>query len=219
MCYNINNQDLGEELHPCRAEFLLIRRGWRLGGSISERKLAANRANAQLSTGPRTTRGKARSSRNALKHGLLSSQILLEHEDANELEALREGFYADLQPVGTLEEVLVERIIASAWLHRRALRAETALMEWEHGLAMRWEPELWENNKKWRHDQRAHRAVFEMVADHRLEKIQRYETTKERQMYKALHELQRLQAARQNALALAPVAVDVDVQGDGASAA
>jgi len=219
MCYNINNQDLGEELHPCRAEFFLIRRGWRLGGSISERKLAANRANALVSTGPRTAAGKAVSSRNALKHGLLSSQILLEHEDVEELKALREGLYADLQPVGTLEEVLVERIIASAWLHRRALQAETALMEWEHGLAMRWEPELWENNKKWRHDQRAHRAVFEMVADHRLEKIQRYETTKERQMYKALHELQRLQAARQNALALAPVAVDVDVQGDGASAA
>ncbi len=190
-----------------------------MGGSISERKLAANRANAQLSTGPRTTQGKARSSRNALKHGLLSSQILLEHEDANELEALREGFYADLQPVGTLEEVLVERIIASAWLHRRALWAETALMEWEHGLGMRWEPEYYEDEREWKLDQRALHAAIEMVTDHRLDKIQRYETTKERQMYKALHELQRLQAARQNAMALAPVAVDVDVQGDGPSAA
>lgn len=219
MCYNINKQDLGEELHPCRAEFLLIRRGWRLGGSISERKLAANRANAQLSTGPRTTQGKVRSSRNALKHGLLSSQILLEHEDAEELKALREGLYEELQPVGTLEVVLVERIVASAWLQRRALRAETALMEWQHGLGMRWKPEIWEDNQKWRREQRADRATFAMLADSRLEKIQRYETAKERQMYKALHELQRLQAARQNAMALAPVAVDVDVQGDGPSAA
>ena len=36
-------------------------------------------------------------------------------------------------------------------------------------------------------------------------------------MYKALHELQRLQAGRQNIMALAPVAVDVDARGDGPS--
>ena len=50
-----------------------------------------------------------------------------------------------------------------------------------------------------------------------LDRIQRYETSKERQMYRALHELQRLQAARHNDVALAPVTVDVDVQGDGPS--
>jgi len=215
MCYDINNQDLGEELHPCLAEFLLIGRGWRLSRSISERKLAANRANTLLSTGPRTTQGKARSSRNALKHGLLSSQILLEHEDVEELEALREGLYADLQPVGTLEEVLVERIVSSAWLLRRALRAETALMDWEHGLGMLWEPSIYEDRQEWKAHHRGRRAAFEIVTDPRLEKIQRYETTKERQMYKALHELQRLQAARQNTMALPPIAVDVDVRGDG----
>lgn len=42
---------------------------------ISERKLLANRANAQRSTGPRTEAGKAVSCRNALKHGILSRTI------------------------------------------------------------------------------------------------------------------------------------------------
>ena len=42
---------------------------------ISERKLQANRANAQRSTGPRTEAGKAASRRNALKHGILSLSI------------------------------------------------------------------------------------------------------------------------------------------------
>jgi hypothetical protein len=36
----------------------------------SERQIAANRANAKLSTGPKSAAGKLRSNRNALKHGL-----------------------------------------------------------------------------------------------------------------------------------------------------
>jgi hypothetical protein len=39
---------------------------------ISRRKLNANRANAGASTGPRTTAGKQRAARNALRHGLSS---------------------------------------------------------------------------------------------------------------------------------------------------
>ena len=36
----------------------------------SERKIEANRRNAQSSTGPRSNDGKARASRNAFRHGL-----------------------------------------------------------------------------------------------------------------------------------------------------
>jgi hypothetical protein len=36
----------------------------------SERKIDANRENARKSAGPRTNRGKARASRNAVRHGL-----------------------------------------------------------------------------------------------------------------------------------------------------
>ncbi len=42
---------------------------------LSERELAARRANAQRSTGPRTARGKARSRLNALKHGGRSRRL------------------------------------------------------------------------------------------------------------------------------------------------
>ena len=40
----------------------------------SERQIAANRANAGRSTGPKTKAGKVKSSRNSLKHGLSGSK-------------------------------------------------------------------------------------------------------------------------------------------------
>lgn len=43
----------------------------------------------------------------------------------------------------------------------------------------------------------------------------RYETTLERGLYKALHELQRLQAARDGATVPPPVAADVEVTISG----
>lgn len=43
---------------------------------MSERRIEANRRNARKSTGPRTTEGRARVSRNARKHGLAISIVL-----------------------------------------------------------------------------------------------------------------------------------------------
>ena len=53
----------------------------------SEKKAEANRRNALKSTGPKTPEGKDAVRLNALKHGLLSEEILLPGEDE---EALRE---------------------------------------------------------------------------------------------------------------------------------
>jgi hypothetical protein len=48
---------------------------------IPERRIRANRANAMLSTGPRTDSGKQRSSLNALRHGLTAASAVLASED------------------------------------------------------------------------------------------------------------------------------------------
>ena len=61
-------------------------------------KAAANRKNAQRSTGPRTARGKARVAQNAIIHGLLSEKALLPDEDPQALEALAEAVRAAWKP-------------------------------------------------------------------------------------------------------------------------
>jgi len=56
---------------------------------IPEQRHRANRANALLSTGPRTDAGKQRSSLNALRHGLTAASAVLLSEDRSAYDAHR----------------------------------------------------------------------------------------------------------------------------------
>jgi hypothetical protein len=67
--------------------------------NTSAAKLIANRANATLSTGPRTAAGKARVSLNRLVHGLRAQQdALLPDEDPGAFEAAHDRLCDELQP-------------------------------------------------------------------------------------------------------------------------
>jgi len=97
--------------------------------TMSPAQLAANRRNAQKSTGPKTPAGKEVAKMNALKHGLLAQTVVVRghriKESANEFKKLCREYYADLNPVGPLEAMLVDQIIQAAWRLRRARTAES----------------------------------------------------------------------------------------------
>ncbi|WP_343618679.1 hypothetical protein [Ralstonia sp.] len=93
------------------------------------RQREANLLNSRRSSGPRSAVGKAKASRNALKHGILGTHLLLADESADEFRLLLDGLQASLSPVGDLEVVLVERIAVTVWRQRRLVRAETAHVE------------------------------------------------------------------------------------------
>jgi hypothetical protein len=96
----------------------------------SERRTAANQANARRSTGPKTSRGKAVVRFNALRHGLLARDAVLPGEDADAFEDLLNRIRSDLSPIGPIEELLVDRVANAMWRLRRLVRAETALFRW-----------------------------------------------------------------------------------------
>lgn len=83
-----------------------------------------------LATGPRTPEGKAKSAKNATRHGLLSRELLQRDERASHLRALTQRLMVELQPVGELELLLVERIVSCMWRLRRALRVEVEVLEY-----------------------------------------------------------------------------------------
>ena len=78
---------------------------------ITDKQLAANRANAAQSTGPRSPEGKARSAQNSRKHGFTASTFaVVRLEDLDEVARLREDAIAVYQPVNSQELFAVERI-------------------------------------------------------------------------------------------------------------
>ncbi len=220
----------------------------------SDRQIKANRQNARKSTGPKTPEGKDAVRLNALRHGLLSQEILLPGEDEEALRELGHNLRAELQPVGELENLLVDRIIASYWRLRRLGRVEAGIFAWElYGeLARRASAEASSYTKQesalddfvdpyrpttritdQEKYQEARSMAQEMETKQEAEtatlgrtfirdaneanafsKLSRYEATIERSLYKAMHELQRLQAARRvDGNAPLPLAIDVDVSG------
>ncbi len=92
----------------------------------SPKKSIASRRNAQKSTGPRSSVGKRRSSRNAVFHGLRSEELLLDGESQSEFAALLEALRDEFSPHGPYESHLVERMAVGMWRSRRLMRAEKA---------------------------------------------------------------------------------------------
>jgi hypothetical protein len=95
--------------------------------SISPAQLAANRANAQLSTGPTSEAGKAKSSKNALKTALTGRTVLLPEDDAERYEQHLLEYRKAYQPVGERECELVQSLADTTWRLDRIPGLEEAL--------------------------------------------------------------------------------------------
>ncbi len=98
----------------------------------TEAQRKANRQNAKKSTGPRTPEGKARSSKNALKHGLLARDAVMADEDPAEYDRQLQILEENLFPKNAIEFELVLQIADSRWRLRRITRIEAGLTTYQY---------------------------------------------------------------------------------------
>src|SRR5258708_6849059 len=91
------------------------------------KQTAANRANSQKSTGPRSPEGKVRSSKNALKSGIDAEDWTPPWEEADALDALREEYHHHYNPASPAARALVDNLIHGEWLMRRYAQIEAQL--------------------------------------------------------------------------------------------
>jgi len=95
----------------------------------TEAQILANRRNAQKSTGPRTSEGKAAISQNAVKHGLLTRQDVISSESQADFDLYREQLLAELAPVSPMESMLAERIVTLSWRLKRVCRIQNQVID------------------------------------------------------------------------------------------
>lgn len=148
--------------------------------TVSAKKLEANKKNGALSKGPKTAAGKTVSSWNGLKHGLLSQRLMKLNDDkAMQFSAVLASLRQDLDPVGALEELLVEKV-AYEYL-RTAIAAQYESAESNLGY-----------------------LSGEIVAN-----LVRYQSMINRQLFQAINQLERVQRLRRGEDVPAPLSVQV----------
>jgi hypothetical protein len=162
----------------------------------SPARIAANRRNAQKSTGPMTQEGKAASSRNALRHGLTARQIVCREEREEDFAAFRTALRDALAPADAVEEQMAERIALLSWRLRRTARAERGIINDDPATKLGpyadWITRAFDYSAK------------------EMTRLARYEATLDRSLGRAYAMLERRQAARRGEPVPPPVTVLVE---------
>lgn len=151
----------------------------------TEKQIEANRANAMKSTGPTSSEGKARSSRNAVKHGLTAAAIVLPGENKLEYEELRNETYAALMPETAIETRLVDQIVSIIWRQERVPMFEANLIgreEFGASIAAR--------------KAAAGETITALILDASSDKLVRYESSLARNLSAVFRQLRDLQSHR-----------------------
>lgn len=136
----------------------------------SAAKQAANRENAQHSTGPKTAAGKATVAQNANRHNL-TGRLLIREDERDAFAEFETQHQAQLQPAGALEITLFEQLIAAGWNLRRIEILESATF--------------------------AQGSLADENLARQLDRLARYRGQHERAFHRALRELKALQTARE----------------------
>ncbi len=85
----------------------------------------------QKQTGPISDEGRARSSMNAIKHGLGSQNICLSHENAQEYQAHCEAIYAAFPIKAPAQAFVVEGLVKDLWILQRNTKLMAQMMDAE----------------------------------------------------------------------------------------
>lgn len=170
-------------------------------------QVAARQPSACRATGPRTQAGKLASSKNALKFGIFSKELVLREakwipdETQENFERLLHSYVDHYGPDGPVEMHQIELAVGALWRYRRLLRAEA-------GEILR-RKEFLDEFTPPRFEESLNERTGSIPGTKDSERLQRYEAHLLRIHYRALNELERLQRMRGGDAVPAPVVVDV----------
>jgi hypothetical protein len=148
------------------------------------KQIEANRLNAQKSTGPRSSEGKAVTSMNALKSGIDAQSHLIRGEDHSQLQTLAAEYLERFRPATPEERFYVDTLIRDDWQLRRLAKADAQIWEYQMQLA-------------YKLDKDSPLGQAFAGCDRTFIRLQRRIEATERSYQRALRELERLQSTGQ----------------------
>ena len=157
-------------------------------------QIAANRRNAQKSTGPRTAEGKKRASLNHVVHGLVAKTVILPHESASDYNEIRDALMTDYAPATTQELLLVDQIAAGYWRIMRSRRFEVAMFD--NRLRTSKREFGMDKNPDPKKDDEGYAVMLQVTDPGELRNYFRYDATVTRDYYRAIATLEKMQTAR-----------------------
>lgn len=180
----------------------------------SQKQVRANRENGKKG-GVKTDKGKAVSKYNALKHGILNETVS-EYEQSFSRDIV-DRLNSQFQPIGVLEKILVDRIAVYYVRLYRVAKAENEYMQSilnprEVNVTDLIPPISFTETTVINEGYTP--TINHEVVDKLSSTFLRYEVALENRMYKAIHELQRMQSVRNGENVPPPIALDVDMTGD-----
>ena len=182
----------------------------------SRKQIAANRRNGRKG-GVKTPEGKTISRLNARKHGIFATALT--PEDSEELHGIERQLVEEMQPVGRVEEILVEKLALTYLQLQRCARAEAEyhIRTWE-------EPDpdtdsyafqkLVERTRRGQHASPFRSASFSSMVN----LVGLYDKRLTSQFLRLLHEIERLQRIRAGENVPAPLTGDVTIHAGAALA-
>jgi hypothetical protein len=146
----------------------------------------ANKRNAQLSTGPRTQEGQARSSRNAIRHNLSGTTfVLLPNEDPAAFDQLARDYRRKWNPQTEHESFLVAQMIQARWRLNRIARMEAELYDAVFSMPF----------AQKQSDEGAILMAHPLMNNPMFDRLQRYARDAERSYHRAVREMRQAQRA------------------------
>ncbi|MCF6157351.1 MAG: hypothetical protein E3K32_01990 [wastewater metagenome] len=123
---------------------------------------------------------------------IFSSETIISGEEKADLEEIRNRLTKELKPSNEIELIIVDRIISSIWRLKRCLVIEKKTMEYNASCIQEYEQGFLKTRKRTDEEIQQLKAVKIIEDRNKREELSRYETMLERQIYRALSELDRL---------------------------
>ena len=160
---------------------------------VTDKQINANRLNGKK-VGPKIPAGRAAVRHNALKHGLSAQHPVVPGlEKQSDFDRYLNQLHQELQPVGIMEQMLVDQIADAYWRRQRIVNMETGLFDVNNDTLKSYFEKTFESLTAG--DTLHAIAEFDARQLDMLGRYYRYDARFERSFFKAWKELKSLQAA------------------------